>query len=72
MGIDRPLFWLIEERNSNSGVYLVFYKIVHYCESTKKDIYQYHTIVHDSNYEICWDGKGLKDESAQQKYHFEE
>ena len=60
LGIGGPLLWLLHEKNLKSGVYLVFCKTSHYCKKTKKNIYQHHTIVYDSNYEVTWSGKILK------------
>ena len=60
LGSGGPLLWLLREENLNSGVYLVFCKTAHYCKSTKKYVYQHHTIVYDSNYECKWHGKVLK------------
>ena len=60
LGSGGPLFWLLRENNLKSGVYLVFCKTSHYCKKTKKKIYQHHTIVYDSNYEVTWSDKVLK------------
>ena len=60
LGKGGPLLWLLCEENLKSGVYLLYCKTTYYCRSTKKNIYQHHTIVYDSNYECRWHGRVLK------------
>jgi len=59
-GIGGPLYWLLQEENLNSGVYLVFCKTSFHCKSKKQRIYQHHTIVYDSNYQTIWSNKLLQ------------